>query len=130
MELFFMILTGIGAGIIGGMGMGGGTILIPLLNIFFGVSQHTAQAVNLVAFIPMSLVALVIHIKNKLVDYKVALFVAVPACFTAVAGSFVAKNVEGKVLQKYFGAFLILLSLFQIILFFKEMKKAKKKAQV
>ena len=39
MEIFLLILFGFLAGIIGGMGMGGGTILIPLLTIFLSISQ-------------------------------------------------------------------------------------------
>ena len=53
------------SGVLGGLGMGGGTILIPLLTIFFDVEQQQAQAINLVAFIPMAIVSLIIHIKNK-----------------------------------------------------------------
>ena len=51
-------------GIIGGMGMGGGTLLIPLLTLAAGVEQHLAQAINLMSFVPMSIVALIIHKKN------------------------------------------------------------------
>ena len=58
-------LTGFLAGILGGMGMGGGTLLIPILTIFLGFKQKNAQAINLLVFIPMSLFALIIHIKNK-----------------------------------------------------------------
>lgn len=126
MGIFLMILTGILAGIIGGMGMGGGTLLIPALNIFFNVNQHTAQAVNLVAFIPMSIIALIIHIKNKLVDYKKALFIIIPALITAALSSLLAKNIESSVLQKLFGGFLILLSFFQIGVYFKEKRDERK----
>lgn len=125
MITIFMILAGIAAGILGGMGMGGGTLLIPALNIFFGVEQHTAQAVNLVAFIPMSALALAVHIKHKLVDFKKALVLIIPACFTATGGSFLAKYTDSKTLQRYFGVFLILLALFQIIVFIIDYKKAK-----
>ena len=52
MQIFLLILAGIVGGIIGGMGMGGGTLLIPILTIFLDVPQKNAQAINLVAFIP------------------------------------------------------------------------------
>ena len=62
-----MIYTIIGffAGIIGGMGMGGGTILIPALVMFVGVDPKIAQSINLLSSIPMAIFALIIHIKNK-----------------------------------------------------------------
>ena len=68
MEYLWYGFAGLVGGLIGGMGMGGGTLLIPLLSIFYSVGQHTAQAVNLVSFIPMAVVTLIIHIKNKLVN--------------------------------------------------------------
>ena len=63
-------LAGVLAGIPGGMGMGGGTVLIPLLTVFLSVAQHPSQAVNLITFIPMAVVVLIFHIKNKLVAHK------------------------------------------------------------
>jgi uncharacterized membrane protein YfcA len=118
METIFLVLSGLAAGVIGGMGMGGGTLLIPLLTIFFSVSQHTAQAINLAAFIPMSIGALIFHIKNKLIDFKKALIIVIPSLFTAALGAYIAKITEGDILKKLFGGFLILLALFQIIFTF------------
>ena len=44
-----MIYTIIGffAGVIGGMGMGGGTILIPALIMFVNIDPKIAQSINL-----------------------------------------------------------------------------------
>lgn len=63
-----LIITGFLSGIIGGMGIGGGTILIPIMTIFLGFDQKTAQAVNLIYFIPTAITALTIHIKNKQIE--------------------------------------------------------------
>jgi hypothetical protein len=60
--------------------MGGGTLTIPLLTIFLSYEQLQAQGVNLIAFLPMSLVALWIHIKNHLVDFKNTWLLAVIGC--------------------------------------------------
>ena len=70
-------LAGVLGGILGGMGMGGGTILIPLLTIFFNVKQHSAQAANLVSFLPMATISLIIHIKNKFVVFRNSLFIII-----------------------------------------------------
>ena len=51
---------------LGGMGMGGGTVLIPALTVILGVEQHVAQATNLIAFLPMALFTLKIHKENGL----------------------------------------------------------------
>ena len=39
MSFIFYLLAGFLSGVLGGMGMGGGTVLIPALTIFFGVEQ-------------------------------------------------------------------------------------------
>lgn len=112
-KIILLALSGIAAGILGGMGMGGGTILIPLLTIFFNVGQKEAQAINLVAFIPMAMVSLAIHIKNKRVKKEGLLWIIVPAVLTSVGGGFAAQAVDGEVLKKIFGGFLLLLSVVQ-----------------
>ena len=103
------IIFGIIGGLLGGMGMGGGTLLIQLLTIGLSVPQQTAQFINLVAFIPMSALALIVHIRNGYVVKKRIFYVIVPALVFAVAGSFIATVVSAAILKKAFGGFLILL---------------------
>ncbi|MGN0134608.1 MAG: TSUP family transporter, partial [Anaerotignum sp.] len=52
------------SGIISGMGIGGGTILIPALLFLTGIDQHQAQGVNLIYFIPTAITALITHQKK------------------------------------------------------------------
>ncbi len=59
------ILIGMISGIVSGTGMGGGTILIFLLTFMMGIEQHVSQATNLIFFIPTSIVAIIINIKNN-----------------------------------------------------------------
>ena len=99
MEYFLYILFGMLGGLIGGMGMGGGTILIPLLTLFLNVPQLQAQTINLISFIPMAIVSLIIHIKNKLVDFK-ALFKVLPfALGFSVLSSFFALQTDSNILR-------------------------------
>lgn len=115
MEYVWYGIAGILGGVLGGMGMGGGTLLIPLLSIFYKVSQHTAQAVNLISFIPMAVVALIIHVKNKLVDFSRIMWIIIPGVASCIIGCYIAKSLSGDVLARCFGGFLILLSIFQFI---------------
>lgn len=111
-------------GVIGGMGMGGGTLLIPLLTLCAGLEQHLAQAINLMAFIPMSIIALAIHKKNGYVCFKHAAPVSAVALVGAVGGSFAARYAGGYELKACFGAFLIALGIVQAV---KIIKAAVKK---
>ena len=119
--VFLEIVVGVLGGIVGGMGMGGGTLTIPLLTIFLSYPQLSAQGVNLIAFLPMSLVALFIHIKNHLVAFKSTWLLAVVGSMFSLGGALVANNVSNVVLKKLFAIFLIGLGIWQII----EMKKSK-----
>ena len=65
MEAFIGLI----AGIIGGLGMGGGTVLILLLTIFLNVEQNIAQGSNVVFFIPTAIAAIFIFIKNKKIKF-------------------------------------------------------------
>lgn len=124
-------LAGLLGGVLGGMGMGGGTILIPILTMFLNVSQHTAQAINLISFIPTGSVALIFHLKNKLVQKNGLLYIIIPAIIISIIASLVAVNIEGEVLKKIFGGVLLLLSVQQIfqdrIIEFIKFKKISKK---
>ncbi len=83
-----LFLIGLASGIVSGMGIGGGAILIPALVMFINPSQHTAQSVNLLFFIPTAIVALVIHIKNKRINFKIA----VPIIITGLLGAYLGSN--------------------------------------
>jgi hypothetical protein len=111
-EMSFYLYLGAGAlgGLLGGMGMGGGTVLIPLLTLLLGVEQRVAQLTNLLAFLPMACVSLWIHQKNGLVQKDNLLLLMITAGVSAVLGSVLAFAVTAEVLKKLFGAFLLLLA--------------------
>jgi uncharacterized membrane protein YfcA len=68
MKFYLYLLLGFLGGVPAGMGMGGGTVTIPLLVLFGGVEQKIAQSANLFAFLPMSLGALKTHAQNGLLQ--------------------------------------------------------------
>ena len=115
MDWIWFGLAGIISGIIAGMGMGGGTLLIPILTIFLSVTQHNAQGVNLVVFVPAAVVAIIIHAKNKLVNFSVGLPLIVGGAIAAILGSILAIHLSNDVLKKCFGVFLLLVGVWQII---------------
>lgn len=85
MSFIFYLLAGFVSGLLGGMGMGGGTVLIPVLTLFFGVEQHIAQATNLIAFLPMAAFSLNVHKKKGLLKTDGVWWIVVPALLTSVA---------------------------------------------
>ena len=127
MNIIWLGLAGIVSGVIGGMGMGGGTLLIPILTIFLGFAQKNAQGINLIAFIPMSLVALVIHMKNKLVDFRVGIPIICSGLLFSVGGSYLASLLNNDILKKIFAVFLLLVGVYQAIQTIITIKNSKKK---
>ncbi len=124
MMWYILLLFGFLAGIIGGMGMGGGTLLIPLLSIFCSISQILAQCYNLLAFLPMSIIAIIIHYKNKLIKTNYLLFLIGFGIIFSILGSIIANWIDKSVLKTLYGIFLIVLSLFEIYKIIKDKKKA------
>ena len=100
MFYFLQILIGLFGGILGGMGMGGGTLLIPLLTIGLKISQQNAQAINLLAFLPMSIFALIVHSKNKLVKFKIGIPIMITGLISSVLGALLATKIDGSKCKK------------------------------
>lgn len=120
------LITGIIAGTISGTGMGGGTILILVLSIFLDVEQHIAQATNLIFFIPTSISAIIVSIKNKLIEWKIGIPIAMAGIIGAIIGAKVSSKLEVNKLKKYFGVFLMIIAIYEIYSIIKEYKKNKK----
>lgn len=116
MEFVWFLIIGIISGIIAGMGMGGGTLLIPMLTLLMSVDQNLAQGINLIVFVPMAIVVCVIYFINKLVDFKNFLLIVIPAVIVSVLGSLVSFSVDKNVLRLIFGLFILLLGLIQLVL--------------
>ena len=120
------ILIGLVSGIVSGTGMGGGTILIFLLTVLSGLEQHTAQAINLIFFIPTSIVAIIVNIKNKNIDLKLATIISIFGILGAIIGANLSINTDVQKLRKYFGIFLAIIAIHEIYTIIKENKKTKK----
>ena len=121
--MMWVSLVGFCAGIISGMGIGGGTILIPTLLFLTDITQQQAQGVNLIYFIPTAITALITHQKKGSLDWKTAKPLAVLGLVGAAAGAFLAVSLESELLRKIFGGFLFLMGLSEIF------KKKKDKGE-
>lgn len=108
------ILISVISGIVSGTGMGGGTILIFLLTFLMHIEQRTAQAINLIFFIPTSMVAIMVNIKNKNIDTKLAFIISIFGIIGAIIGAKIAIKMNVEILKKCFGMFLAIISMYEI----------------
>ena len=108
MDWIVPFLCGLGASVISAWGVGGGTLLLLVMTLFFGVDQRTAQGVNLLFFLPTAASALVCHARGGYLD-KPTLKAAVPvAVIAALIGAWISNAVDVEVLRKPFGVYLLL----------------------
>lgn len=116
-------VAGFISGIISGMGIGGGAVLIPALLFFFDISQKQAQGINLLYFIPTAVFALIIHIKNKLINIKEAFSIGLFGILGAVPGAYFASATDDKILRKAFAVFLASVGVYEIYKGINALKK-------
>ncbi len=127
MAFYLYFLCGIAGGLLGGMGMGGGTLLIPLLTLFLGAEQGVAQGLNLLSFLPMSAVALGVHLREGRLEKKGLVLLILPALVFSGLSALFAASIPSPLLRKGFGLFLLLLSAFPFASSLRREKRNEKK---
>lgn len=108
------ILIGFLSGIAASMGFGGGFILIIYLTVFAGADQLTAQGINLLFFLPTALLSLIIHWKNRLIEWKLLPLLILTGVGGALLGSWISSNIEVGLLRKLFASLLIFVGIKEI----------------
>ena len=108
------ILIGLLSGTAASMGLGGGFILLVYLSVFTSTPQDIAQGINLLFFLPVALLSLCIHIKNKLIDIKLVGKYLIAGLPSAVLGSIAASAIDVTLLRKLFAVFLLFIGISQL----------------
>jgi uncharacterized membrane protein YfcA len=117
MELTTYILIGIAGGFLSGlMGVGGGIILIPLMTIFLGMTQHQAQGTSL-GIIMFSFVSAMVYYKKGYVNLTTVLLIGIGFIIGGLLGSHSAAALPDIVLKKCFAILMIVIAV--RMLFFK-----------
>ena len=91
-----------------------------------GIEQHTAQATNLIFFIPTSIAAIIVNLRNKNIDLKLAITISIFGIIGAIIGANISVYMDVNLLKKCFGIFLIVVTINEIYSIIKLYKKAKK----
>ena len=125
--MIWLFLTGLLSGIIGGMGIGGGTLLIPILSLLFDMPQKTVQSINLIYFIPTAAIALITHIKAGRVEKDSVRRIVPLGLVGAAAGSLLALGLDNAMLRTMFGWFLLLMGIREVWIGYQTRRKKKDK---
>lgn len=107
-----LVLIGLLAGILSGLvGVGGGIIMVPMLVLLLGFSQHQAQGTSLtVLVVPVTALAVFNYYKEGYINWKYAAIIAVFFVLGSYFGSKLAVSIDQKMLKKIFGVVLILIA--------------------
>jgi uncharacterized protein len=111
----FAVLGGLTAGLVSGIvGVGGGTLFVPIMTTGFRFTQHLAQGTSLAAIIPTAIVGGVTHVREGNVVRDAAIWMGVGGVVGAVIGALVAVHVPALVLARIFAIWLILNAAFLV----------------
>ena len=104
-----LLLIGILAGLLSGLvGVGGGVVMVPLLVLFLGLTQHQAQGTSLaVLAVPVTALAVFNYYKEGQLDFKYAAVIAIFFIVGSFLGSKLALSLDQKSLKKIFAVILI-----------------------
>ncbi|MGN1308150.1 MAG: TSUP family transporter [Faecousia sp.] len=107
-------IAGLVCGVFSGLGIGGGTLLMVWMTAVMDMEQRMAQGINLLYFLPTAICALIFHIKNRLIRWRVVIPAAITGCLTAAGAALLATAIDASLLRKLFGGFLILVGFNEI----------------
>lgn len=108
-------VAGLVCGVFSGLGIGGGTLLMVWMTAVMDMEQRMAQGINLLYFLPTAVCALIFHIKNRLIRWRVVIPAAIAGCLTAAGAALLATAIDASLLRKLFGGFLLLVGLNEIL---------------
>jgi uncharacterized protein len=112
-----VILTGVTGGIASGLfGIGGGVIMVPILGLMLGFSQHRAQGTSLVALIPPTgLLAVLAYSKAGYVSWWTGLLLIPGVFLGGIAGGNLARRIPAAKMRRIFAVMIFLLGIWQVV---------------
>ena len=105
-----LIVIGLLAGILSGLvGVGGGIIMIPLLIILLGLTQHQAQGTALFAMLPpIGILAAINYYKQGFVKWEYAAVIAFTFVIGGYFGSKLSLTLPPQTVRRVFGVIMLL----------------------
>jgi len=106
------LVIGLFSGVTSGLlGVGGGIIMVPAMNLLAQVPIKTAVGTSLAVIIPTALIGVREHHRQGNVDWKIALSITVTAILGGYLGARLAGTVSPAVLKRSFGILMVLVGL-------------------
>ena len=85
--------------------------------------QKMAQYINLIYFIPTSIISIIIFAKQKLIDFRLAITISLFGICGSIVGSMISLHINTKKKKKIFAVFLMAIAIYEIISWYKKYAK-------
>ena len=110
--IIIIILTGLAAGILGGMvGIGGGIIIVPALVYFLAFSQHQAQGTSLALMLfPVGILGVINYYKKGYVDFRYAGLLAIGFVVGSYVGSKFSLSLPQLTVKRIFAVLMLIVA--------------------
>jgi len=117
MQQFLYIMLGLMAGVFSGfLGIGGGTILIPVMVYLFGLTQHQAQGTTLALMIPpIGLLAAMRYFQSGNVKINMAIFICLGFFVGGWIGAHFVQGIPDLTLKRIFGTYLLFIAIKMLV---------------
>ena len=100
---FTACIIGLLTGILSGMGIGGGSLLVLYLTIAAGVPPRQAGGINLLYYMGCAPLAIVGHVRNHLIDIRVAGWCILGGIITVIPSALLTNLLTHNLLKRLFG---------------------------
>lgn len=94
-ELIILLIVGVISGFLNVMAGGGSMLTVPLM-IFMGIPGHIANGTNRIGIMVQNITATLAFYKKGFSNFKLSLSLAIFTIPGAIAGAYLASNIEGK----------------------------------
>jgi len=110
--IVILIAVGLGAGTLGSMlGVGGGIIMVPALT-FMGLPPAQTASTSLIAVASTSVSSTIEYSRQKRIDYRLGLEMAIFAIPGAILGAILSTYISAESFKMYFGLLLMLTGIY------------------
>ncbi len=108
--VIILIIIGLLAGLLSGLvGVGGGILIIPLLIMFLGFTQHQAQGTALFAMLPpIGILAAMNYYKEGFVKWEYAVVIALAFVAGGYLGSKISLSLSPQTIRRLFGVVMLI----------------------
>lgn len=111
--MIYIVLGAVGllSGVTAALGIGGGFVLLLYLTTIANMPQREAQLLNLIFFIPIGIMSVFLHFRNKLIVKEVLLKSIIGGIIGVFAGVFIGTMLSNEFMGKAFAVFVLIIGI-------------------